>query len=133
MRSAFELAKLELKLFFREPITMIFTFGLPLIFLPVMGSVFGNAPNPHIYRGVGAMNYYTPAYISLVLASIGLIQLPVHLANYKERGFTTVQSFLCIRRRDLWLSDDCQPGRGRGRSYWCDDNRFFILQRPGPA
>jgi len=39
MRSAFELAKLELKLFFREPITMIFTFGLPLIFLPVMGSV----------------------------------------------------------------------------------------------
>jgi ABC-2 type transport system permease protein len=86
MRTAFELAKLELKLFFREPITVIFTFGLPLIFLPVMGSVFGNAPNPKIYRGVGAMNYYTPAYISLVLASIGLIQLPVHLAAYKERG-----------------------------------------------
>jgi hypothetical protein len=45
-----------------------------------MGSVFGNAPNPHIYRGVGAMNYYTPAYISLVLASIGNIsdtQLPI--------------------------------------------------------
>jgi ABC-2 type transport system permease protein len=86
MRTAFELAKIELKLFFREPITMIFTFGLPLIFLPVMGSVFGNAPNPNIYRGVGAMNYYTPAYISLVLASIGLIQLPVHLSTYKERG-----------------------------------------------
>ena len=86
MRTAFELAKLELKLFFREPITVIFTFGLPLIFLPVMGSVFGNAPNPNIYRGVGAMNYYTPAYISLVLASIGLIQLPVHLSAYKERG-----------------------------------------------
>jgi ABC-2 type transport system permease protein len=86
MRIAFELAKLELKLFFREPITVIFTFGLPLIFLPVMGSVFGNAPNPNIYRGVGAMNFYTPAYISLVLASIGLIQLPVHLSAYKERG-----------------------------------------------
>jgi ABC-2 type transport system permease protein len=86
MRITFELAKLELKLFFREPITVIFTFGLPLIFLPVMGSVFGNAPNPNIYRGVGAMNFYTPAYISLVLASIGLIQLPVHLSAYKERG-----------------------------------------------
>ena len=86
MRTVFELAKLELKLFFREPITVIFTFGLPLIFLPVMGSVFGNAPNPNIYRGVGAMNFYTPAYISLVLASIGLIQLPVHLSAYKERG-----------------------------------------------
>lgn len=86
MKGAYELAKLELKLFFREPLTMIFTFGLPLIFLPVLGSVFGNAPDPHMYRGVGAMNYYTPAYIGLVLASIGLIQLPVHLTNYKERG-----------------------------------------------
>jgi ABC-2 type transport system permease protein len=81
-----EMAKLELKLFLREPVTMIFTFGLPLLFLPVMGSVFGNVPNADMYRGVGAMNFYTPAYVALVIASIGLIQLPVHLSNYKERG-----------------------------------------------
>jgi len=30
-----------MKLFIREPITMFFTFALPLLFLFVMGGVFG--------------------------------------------------------------------------------------------
>ena len=85
------LAKLtwvEIKLFVREPITMVFTFALPLIFLFVMGGVFGNTPDPEgeIYRGVGPMDYYVPAYIGLVIASIGVVALPVHLTAYRERG-----------------------------------------------
>jgi ABC-2 type transport system permease protein len=36
--------------------------------------------------GVGGRNYYVPAYVGLVAASIGLIGLPVHLAAYRERG-----------------------------------------------
>jgi ABC-2 type transport system permease protein len=32
------------------------------------------------------MDYYIPGWIGLVLASIGVISLPVHLANYRERG-----------------------------------------------
>lgn len=32
------------------------------------------------------MTYYVPAYIGLVIASMGLIGLPVHLAGYRERG-----------------------------------------------
>lgn len=79
------MTRVELKLFLREPVTMIFTFGLPLIFLPVLGSVFGNIPDTHMYRGFGAMSFYTPAYVGLVIASIGLVQLPLHLSNYKER------------------------------------------------
>jgi ABC-2 type transport system permease protein len=34
---------------------------------------------------VGAMNYYNPAYIALVLASIGVVAMPVHLTSYRER------------------------------------------------
>ena len=86
MRTLVKLTWVELKLFVREPITMVFTFALPLIFLFVMGGVFGNTPNPEVYRGVGAMNYYVPAYIGLVMAAIGLISLPVHLTGYRERG-----------------------------------------------
>ena len=85
MKIIFELTKLELKLFLREPVTMIFTFGLPLIFLPVLGSVFGSIPDVEMYRGFQPMDFYTPAYVGLVIASIGLIQLPLHLSNYKER------------------------------------------------
>jgi ABC-2 type transport system permease protein len=53
-----------------------------------MGGVFGNTPDPEgeVYRGVGAMDFYTPAYIGLVIGSIGLVGLPVHLTGYRERG-----------------------------------------------
>ena len=77
---------LELKLLARDPVTVVFTLALPVIVLYVLGAVFGNTPNPRIYRGVGAMDYYVPAYFALAVASMGLIGLPVHLAGYRERG-----------------------------------------------
>jgi ABC-2 type transport system permease protein len=88
MKSLLKLTWVELKLFFREPLTMVFTFALPVVFLLVMGGVFGNTPDTsslHIYRGVGAVNYYNPAYVALVLASIGIVAMPVHLTAYRER------------------------------------------------
>lgn len=77
---------LELKLLARDPVTVVFTLALPVIVLYVLGAVFGNTPKPQIYRGVGAMDYYVPAYFALAVASMGLIGLPVHLAGYRERG-----------------------------------------------
>jgi len=77
---------LELKLFLREPLTVLFALVLPLLVLFVMGGVFGNEAEADVYRGVGAMNYYVPAYIALVAASVGLISLPTHLAGNRERG-----------------------------------------------
>jgi len=91
VRRLLKMTWLELKLFFREPITVIFTLAIPLIFLFIMGGVFGNTPGTDskgglIFRGVGPMDYYMPAYFALVVASLGLIGLPVHLASYRERG-----------------------------------------------
>jgi ABC-2 type transport system permease protein len=86
MRVLAKLSWVEIKLFVREPITMVFTFALPLLFLFVMGGVFGNTPDPDVYRGVGPMDFYVSAYIGLVAASIGLVALPVHLTAYRERG-----------------------------------------------
>lgn len=88
MKSLLKLTWVELKLFFREPLTMVFTFALPIVFLLVLGEVFGNKPDTstlHVYRGVGAVNYYNPAYIALVLASIGIVTMPIHLTAYRER------------------------------------------------
>ena len=86
MRTLFKLTWVEIKLFIREPITVVFTLALPLIFLVVMGGVFGNTPNAAIYRGVGAMDYYMPSYYGLVMMAIGTVALPVHLTGYRERG-----------------------------------------------
>ena len=88
MRTLLKLTWIEMKLFIREPITMVFTFALPVILVLVMGGVFGNTPDPDgsIYRGVGPMDYYVPAYIGLIIASIGVVAMPVHLTGYRERG-----------------------------------------------
>lgn len=87
MRALLKLTIVELKLLLRDPITLIFTLALPLIMLIAMGEVFGQAPNdPTAFRGVGAMNYYTPAYLGLVMLAIATVALPVHLAGYRERG-----------------------------------------------
>jgi ABC-2 type transport system permease protein len=88
MRTLAETTWVEVKLFAREPLTVVFTLALPVIVLYVLGAVFGDTPDPQgqVYRGVGAMTYYVPAYVGLVIASMGLIGLPVHLAAYRERG-----------------------------------------------
>ena len=85
-QSLLKLAWVETKLFVRDPITLVFTLALPIIFLFVMGGVFGNTPSAEIYRGVGAMDYYMPSYYGLVMMAIGTVALPVHLAAYRERG-----------------------------------------------
>jgi ABC-2 type transport system permease protein len=86
MRLLARMGWLELKLFLREPLTVLFALVLPLMVLFVMGGVFGNEAEADFYRGVGAMDYYLPAYLGLVSAAVGLISLPVHLAGNRERG-----------------------------------------------
>jgi ABC-2 type transport system permease protein len=82
-----KLAWLELKLLLREPLTALFALILPLTVLFVMGGVFGNErSDPEVYRGVGSMDYYVPAYLALVTAAVGVISLPTHLAADRERG-----------------------------------------------
>ena len=90
MRALAKLSWLELKLFVREPLTVVFSLVLPLVILFVLGGVFGNeASGPGedvVYRGIGPMTYYIPAYLALVVASVCVISIPTHLAGNRERG-----------------------------------------------
>lgn len=86
MRLFGKMSWLEMKLFVREPLTVLFALVLPLLVLFVMGGVFGNEADADFYRGIGAMDYYVPAYVALVTASVGLISLPVHIAGNRELG-----------------------------------------------
>lgn len=86
MTALSKLVWVETKLFLREATTVIFTFALPLMILYILGGVFGNTPDPEVFRGRGPIDYFVPAYIGLAVAAIGLISLPVHVADYRERG-----------------------------------------------
>ncbi len=85
-----KLTWVETKLFFRDPLSLVFTLALPFFFLFVLNGVFGNEPetdpNEDVWRGVGPADFYVPAYVGLVMAAVGLLSMPIRLATYRERG-----------------------------------------------
>jgi ABC-2 type transport system permease protein len=84
MRSLLRLAVTEMKLFLREPMVLTFVFVFPVICVLVLGGVFDDDdPN---FEGTIPSEYYIAGYIGVVIAAIGLVMLPVHLASYRERG-----------------------------------------------
>lgn len=84
MRTLAKLTWIEVKLFAREPIAVVFAFAFPLVVLLVLAGVFSQ-PDTAL-GGVTGIDYYIPGYLAVVIASIGLIGLPVHLASLRERG-----------------------------------------------
>jgi ABC-2 type transport system permease protein len=76
----------ELKLFAREPVTLLFLLVLPLVILYVLNGVFGSEPDPTVWEGQPPVDFYTPSYVALVAATAGILSLPVHLAGYREQG-----------------------------------------------
>lgn len=74
----------EAKLFLREPVGLIFVFVFPILTVLIIGSSF--EPDDPAFGGVAPSAYYIAAYIGVVLAAVGLVMLPVHLASYRERG-----------------------------------------------
>lgn len=77
---------IEMKLFAREPLTVLFVLVLPLVVLYILNGVFGNEATPEVYEGLGPVDYYLPAYVALTVATVGVLSLPVHLAGYREQG-----------------------------------------------
>jgi ABC-2 type transport system permease protein len=84
MRSLLRLAATELKLFVREPMVLTFVFAFPVLTVLILGGVFDD--DDANFEGTLPSDYYIAAYIGVVIAAIGLVMLPVHLASYRERG-----------------------------------------------
>ena len=84
MRTFGKLSWIELKLFLREPFALVFVFGYPVVVLAVLSGVF--AKGDPAFGGADPADYYLASYLAVVIAAIGLISLPAHLAAYRERG-----------------------------------------------
>ena len=80
------LTKVEVRLFLREPLTVLFVLVLPVVLLYVLNGVFGSTPDPTVWEGQSPVDFYTSAYVALVAATAGVLSLPVHLAGYREQG-----------------------------------------------
>lgn len=79
------LTLLELRLIVREPILVVSLVGFPAVMVLVIAGVFGQAPDPE-FGGVAPDDYYVASYVGIVLASLGLITIPVHIATNRQLG-----------------------------------------------
>lgn len=92
MRAVRKLAWVELKLFLREPFAMVVAFALPFFMLFILIGVFGSdvdtadTESMRVWRGVAPSDYYVSTYVGLVMASAGVVTLPLRLAGYREAG-----------------------------------------------
>jgi ABC-2 type transport system permease protein len=92
VRGVQKLAWVEVKLFVREPLALIFAFAFPFFMLFILVGVFGNdidrsdPEEVRVWRGVGPSDYYVSTYVGLVMASAGVVTLPLRLAGYREAG-----------------------------------------------
>lgn len=85
MNAFLKMTWIEMKLFAREPVAMFFTFAFPIVILIVFGSIFGNEPVSE-FGNLGNVDVSVPGYIGMITGTIGLIGLPIALANYREQG-----------------------------------------------
>jgi len=75
----------QTKLFVREPVATFFTIAFAPLLLVLFGLIYGNEPN-ELFDGRGSMDVTVPAYIGLVIVTVGLIGIPVQTATNRELG-----------------------------------------------
>jgi ABC-2 type transport system permease protein len=72
------------KVFWRNAASVFFTVMLPLIFLFIFATIFGNDEIEGI--GVNTTTYYVPAIVSLAVISATTVSLAIRLTTDRERG-----------------------------------------------
>src|SRR6516225_6745098 len=79
------LVRAELRLMTRDPLVLTFVFAFPIVTMLIIGGAFGTRPDP-AFDGTNPSHWYVASYLTVVIAAVGLVMLPVHLASYRERG-----------------------------------------------
>jgi ABC-2 type transport system permease protein len=76
--------RFDQKVFWRNSASVFFTVMLPLIFLFIFATIFGNDEIEEI--GVKTTTYYVPAIVALAVISATTVALAVNLTTDRERG-----------------------------------------------
>jgi len=79
------LVRTEVTLMKRDPLTLTFVLAFPVLTMLIVGGAFGTDPDP-AFNWVNPAHWYVASYFTVVIAAMGLVTLPVHLAAYRERG-----------------------------------------------
>ena len=76
----------DLKVFVRNPAALFFTAILPVVFLTLFISIFGNARAGEEYGNVRISTLQVPAFIALAVVSASFVGLAIGLVSIREDG-----------------------------------------------
>jgi ABC-2 type transport system permease protein len=85
MRALGKLIVYQIKLYLREPIALFFTLAYAPMMLVLFGSIYGNEPS-EMFGGLGSVDVSVPAYVGLIIISVGLMSIPIATATSRESG-----------------------------------------------
>lgn len=85
MRAIKSLTLIDFRLYLREPIGVFFTLAFPVILVLLFGTIYGNEPT-ELFGGYGSMDISMPGYTALILATVGIMNIPITLCGYRESG-----------------------------------------------
>lgn len=86
MRAFIALTRSELRLFWREPMQVFFTFLFPSLLIGIIGAVPDFREPTQGLGGARVVDVYTAVAVVFTLATLGLQMAPLVLATYRERG-----------------------------------------------
>ena len=94
------------KTFWRDPASVFFTVLLPLIFLFIFATIFGNETIDEL-GGIKVSTYYVPAIITLAMISATLVSPVISLTQDRENGVLKR-----VRGTPLpsWVFSEFRPG-----------------------
>jgi ABC-2 type transport system permease protein len=72
--------------FWRNPQNAIFTFVFPVVFIVIMGALFGGVTRSSYFDGLSALQYYVPTIAALSVLGSCYGQLAVALAVRRQNG-----------------------------------------------
>ena len=72
--------------FWRNPQSAIFTFVFPVVFVIIMGALFGSVGRSSYFSGLSALQYYVPTIAALCVLGSCYGQLAVALAARRQNG-----------------------------------------------
>ena len=73
------------KLYLREPLATFFTIFFAPLLLVLFGLMYGNEPDAR-FGGLGSMDVTVPAYLGIIIVTVGLIGLPMQTSSNRELG-----------------------------------------------
>src|ERR1700683_2068319 len=82
----FHQVKYEQLSFWRNPQSAVFTFVFPVVFVTIMGALFGRTGKSSYFGGLSALQYYVPTIAALCVLGSCYGQLAVGLAARRPNG-----------------------------------------------